>query len=134
MWSNILNKLIDGAADWAGPHTITLAGGGTPWVDLNAFETAFKAHFCMADNKEATVTELIKLCKAYHKVSMVKEYTVDFNVIAAQTGFSNEDKHEWYRTGLPPKIKDVLTTSTHDISDLTRIQKVVLSLDHVLLM
>ena len=51
-----------------------------------------KAHFCAANNKEAAVAELIKLCKAYHKVGMVKEYTADFNTIAAQTSFSNEDK------------------------------------------
>ena len=82
VWSTILNKLTDGAADWAGPHTITLASGGTPWADLNEFETAFKAHFC-TDDKEAAVAELVKLCKAYHKVGTVKEYTADFNVITA---------------------------------------------------
>ena len=133
VWSTILNKLTDGAADWAGPHTITLASGGTPWVDLDAFEAAFKAHFCAADDKEAAVAELVKLCKAYHKVGTVKEYTADFNAIAAQTSFSDEDKREQYRTGLPPRIKDVLVTSTHDISDLAKIQKVTLLLDQALL-
>ena len=87
-----------------------------------------KAHFCAANNKEAAVAELVKLCKAYHKVGMVKEYTADFNTIAAQTSFSNEDKCEWYCTGLPPKIKDVLATSAHNISNLAKIPKVVLSL------
>ena len=133
VWSTIPNKLMDGTANWAGPHTIMLTGGGTPWEDLDAFETAFKAHFCTANDKEAAVAKLVKLCKAYHKVGMVKEYTADFNMIAAQTSFSGKDKHEWYHTGLPPKIKDVLTTSAHDISDLAKIQKVVLSLDQVLL-
>ena len=94
VWSIILNKLTDSAADWAGPHTIMLASGETPWVDLDAFEAAFKAHFCTADDKEAAVTELIKLCKAYHKVSTVKEYTTDFNVIVAWTSFSDKDKRE----------------------------------------
>ena len=133
VWSTILNKLIDRAADWAGPHMIMLASGKTPWVDLDVFKTAFKAHFCAADNKEAAVTELVKLCKAYHKVGTVKEYTADFNVIAARTSFSDEDKHEWYCTGLPLKIKNVLATSAHDISNLAKIQKVALSLDQVLL-
>ena len=133
VWSTILNKLTDGAADWAGPHTITLASGGTPWVDLDAFEAAFKAHFCAADDKEAAVAELVKLCKAYHKVGTVKEYTTDFNAIAARTSFSDEDKRERYRTGLPPRIKDILATTAHDISDLAKIQKVALLFDQGLL-
>ena len=133
VWSTILNKLTDGAADWVGPHTITLASGGTPWVDLDEFKTAFKAHFCAANDKEAAVAELVKLCKAYHKVSMVKEYTADFNATAAWTSFSDEDKHKRYRTGLPPQIKDILATTTHDISNLAKIQKVALLFDQGLL-
>lgn len=102
-------------------------------MDLDAFEAAFKAHFCAADDKEAAVAELVKLCKAYHKVGTVKEYTTDFNAIAARTSFSDEDKRERYRTGLPPRIKDILATTAHDISDLAKIQKVALLFDQGLL-
>ena len=102
-------------------------------MDLDACEAAFKAHFCAADHKEAAVAELVKLCKAYHKVGMVKEYTTDFNAIAARTSFSDEDKRERYRTGLPPRIKDILATTAHDISDLAKIQKVALLFDQGLL-
>ena len=128
-WMTVLSKLTEGAADWAGPHIVTLATTKSPWADFNAFETAFKAHFCAADDKEAAVAELVKLCKAYHKVGTVKEYTVQFNAIAARTSFSDADKRERYREGLPPRLKDVFATTAHDISDLTKIQKVALSLD-----
>ena len=55
-----------------------------------------------------------------------------FNATAAQTEFGDEDKHEHYCSGLPPRLRDVLATSAHDISDLTKIQKVALSLDQAL--
>ena len=54
-------------------------------------------------------------------------------MIAARTSFSDEDKRERYRTGLPPRIKDILATTAHDISDLTKIQKVALLFDQGLL-
>ena len=93
-WITVLSKLTEGAADWAGPHIVALANAKSPWADFNAFETAFKAHFCAADDKEAAVAELVKLCKAYHKVGTVKEYTAQFNAIAARTSFSDADECE----------------------------------------
>ncbi|PIL29560.1 hypothetical protein GSI_08368 [Ganoderma sinense ZZ0214-1] len=122
LWITLLNKLTEGAAEWAGPHIVTLASVTQPWADFAAFETAFKAHFCAADDKEAAIAELVKLCKGQHKIGTVQDYTVKFNVIAARTSFSAEDKRERYRTGLPYKIKDILATSGHDTSSITKIQ------------
>ena len=132
VWMTILSRLTEGAAAWAGPHIVTLAGGTSPWANYGAFSTAFKDHFCAADDKEAAIAELVKLCKAYRKVGTVQEYTAQFNAAAARTGFGDEDKRERYRSGLPPRLRDVLATSAHDILDLTKIQKVALSLDQAL--
>ncbi|PIL27844.1 transcription factor [Ganoderma sinense ZZ0214-1] len=133
LWITLLNKLTEGAAEWAGPHIVTLASGTQPWADFAAFETAFKAHFCAADDKEAAIAELVKLCKGQHKIGTVQDYTVKFNAIAARTSFSAEDKRERYRTGLPYKIKDILATSGHDTSSITKIQAVALTMDQNLL-
>ncbi|PIL27063.1 hypothetical protein GSI_10202 [Ganoderma sinense ZZ0214-1] len=124
LWITLLNKLMEGAAEWAGPHIVTLASGTQPWADFAAFETAFKAHFCAADDKEAAIAELI---------GTVQDYTVKFNAIAARTSFSAEDKRERYRTGLPYKIKDILATTGHDTSSITKIQAVALTMDQNLL-
>ena len=35
------------------------------------FDTAFKAHFCAANDKEAAVADLTKLCKVYYKVGTI---------------------------------------------------------------
>ncbi|PIL29078.1 hypothetical protein GSI_09126 [Ganoderma sinense ZZ0214-1] len=133
LWITLLNKLTEGAAEWAGPHIVMLTSGTQPWADFAAFETAFKAHFCAADDKEAAIAELVKLCKGQHKIGTVQDYTVKFNAIAARTSFSAEDKHERYRTGLPYKIKDILATSGHDTSSITKIQAVALTMDQNLL-
>ncbi|PIL32692.1 transcription factor [Ganoderma sinense ZZ0214-1] len=133
LWITLLNKLTEGAAEWAGPHIVTLASGTQLWADFAAFETAFKAHFCAADDKEAAIAELVKLCKGQHKIGTVQDYTVKFNAIAARTSFSAEDKRERYRTGLPYKIKDILATSGHDTSSITKIQAVALTMDQNLL-
>ena len=128
-WMAVLNRLKDGAASWAGPHIITTANGTVPWSDFTVFSDVFKAHFCTADDSQAAITELVKLCKDVHKVGAVKEYTAEFNAIAARTKFSDDDKRERYRTGLPPRIKDQLAVTEADVSDLAKMQKVVLSLD-----
>ncbi|KAI1796525.1 hypothetical protein LXA43DRAFT_1090093 [Ganoderma leucocontextum] len=133
-WITVLNKLTDGAADWAGPHIISVAGGNAPWPDFAAFETAFKVHFCAADDEEAAVAELAKLCKASHRLGTVKDYTTQFNAIAAHTQFGDADKHERYHTALPHKIKDAFALTAHDISDLAKIQKVMLQIDQQLTM
>ncbi|PIL28874.1 transcription factor [Ganoderma sinense ZZ0214-1] len=86
-----------------------------------------------ADDKEAAIAELVKLCKGQHKIGTVQDYTVKFNAIAARTSFSAEDKRERYRTGLPYKIKDILATSGHDTSSITKIQAVALTMDQNLL-
>ncbi|PIL28456.1 transcription factor [Ganoderma sinense ZZ0214-1] len=117
LWITLLNKLTEGAAEWAGPHIVTLAS----------------AHFCAADDKEAAIAELVKLCKGQHNIGTVQDYTVKFNAIAARTSFSAEDKRERYRTGLPYKIKDILATSGHDTSSITKIQAVALTMDQNLL-
>ncbi|PIL24539.1 transcription factor [Ganoderma sinense ZZ0214-1] len=133
LWITLLNKLTEGAAELAGPHIVMLTSGTQPWADFAAFEMAFKAHFCTADNKEAAIAELVKLCKGQHKISTVQDYTVKFNTIAARTSFSAEDKCERYHTGLPYKIKDILATSGHDTSSITKIQAVALTMDQNLL-
>ncbi|PIL27242.1 hypothetical protein GSI_10386 [Ganoderma sinense ZZ0214-1] len=83
--------------------------------------------------QEAAIAELVKLCKVQHKISTVQDYTVKFNTIAARTSFSAEDKCERYHTGLPYKIKDILATSGHDTSSITKIQAVALTMDQNLL-
>ena len=105
-----------------------------PWADYAAFETDFKAHFCAADDTQAAIAELTKLCKASHKPGTVKTYTADFNAIAARTKFSDDDKLERYRTGLPYKLKDIFAQGAHDISTLTKIQTVALAVDQNLAM
>ncbi|PIL30818.1 transcription factor [Ganoderma sinense ZZ0214-1] len=133
LWITLLNKLTEGAAEWAGPHIMMLASGTQPWADFADFETAFKAHFCAADDKEAAIAELVKLCKGQHKIGTVQDYTVKFNAIAACTSFSAKDKCKQYRTGLPYKIKDILATSGHNTSSITKIQAVALTMDQNLL-
>ncbi|PIL36567.1 transcription factor [Ganoderma sinense ZZ0214-1] len=133
LWITLLNKLMEGAAEWAGPHIVMLAGSTQLWADFVAFETAFKAYFYAADDKEAAIAELIKLCKVQHKIGTMQDYTVKFNAIAAYTSFSAEDKCEWYHTGLPYKIKDILATSGHDTLSITKIQAVALTMDQNLL-
>ncbi|TFK78359.1 hypothetical protein K466DRAFT_507392, partial [Polyporus arcularius HHB13444] len=96
VWMVILNRITGDAASWAGPHIIT-AATTTPWPDVTAFEDVFKAHFCAVDDKEAATAELVKLCKASHRLGTVKEYTAEFNVVAARTAFSVDDKREHHR-------------------------------------
>ncbi len=105
-----------------------------PWADFAAFETAFKVPFCAVDNKQAAIAELVKVCKALHKLGTIKEYMAEFNAIAARTKFSNEDKLEQYRTSLPYKLKDIFAQGAHDISTLVKIQKVTLSVNQNLAM
>ena len=134
-WITVLNKLTEGAAAWAGPHIVKVATGtAMPWADFPTFETAFKAHFCAVDDEQAAIAELVKVCKASHKLGTVKEYTAEFNAVAARTKFSNEDKLERYRAGLPYKLKDIFAQGAHDISTLTKIQTVALSVDQNLAM
>ena len=91
----ILNKLLEEAAAWAGPFIVKVAtDSAILWADCTAFTMDFKAHFCAANNNQATIRELTKLCKALHKLSMVKDYTTEFNTIAAHMAFSNTDKHK----------------------------------------
>ena len=54
-----------------------------PWADFPTFETAFKAHFCAVDDEQAAIVELVKVCKASHKLGTVKEYTAEFNLSVA---------------------------------------------------
>ena len=133
-WVTVLNKLTEGAAAWAGPFIIKVATGTMPWADYAAFETDFKAHFCAADDKQAATAELTKLCKTSHRLGTVKDYTTEFNAIAARTDFSDYDKRERYRTGLPFKIKDIFAQGAHDIDNVEKIQKVALSVDQALAM
>ena len=129
VWAAILNRLKDDAAAWAGPHLVAWTSQTVPWSDWDGFETAFKAHFCAVDDEAAATAELVKLGKTVRKIGAVKEYTAEFNAVAARTRFSDPDKRERYRAGLPPRIKDQLAVTEADISDLPRMQKVVLSLD-----
>ena len=59
----------------------------------------------------------------------VKEYTTAFNAAAARTKFSDADKRERYRDGLPPKLKDIFAQGAHTIDTLQEIQKEALALD-----
>ncbi len=134
-WIMVLNKLTEGATAWAGPHIVKVATGtAMPWADFATFETAFKAHFCAVDDEQAAVAELIKVCKASHKLGTIKEYTAEFNTVAACTKFSNKDKLERYHTGLPYKLKDIFAQGAHDISTLVKLQKVALSVNQNLAM
>ena len=126
VWLVVLNCLTDDAASWAGLHIITTAVA-TAWAN----ENVFKAHFCVSDNKEVAIAELTKLCKTLHKLGSVKEYTAQFNVVAARTSFSN-NKRKHYWQGLPYRIKDKFATTAHDISNLTKTQKVALLMDQQL--
>ena len=130
-WLVILQHLTGDAASWAGPHIIR-AATAIVWTNENAFEADFKAHFWASNDKEAAITELTKLCKASHKLGTVKEYTAQFNAVAARTSFSDDDKRERYRQGLPYCIKDEFVTTAHDISDLAKTQKVALLMDQQL--
>ncbi|EJF65299.1 hypothetical protein DICSQDRAFT_166346 [Dichomitus squalens LYAD-421 SS1] len=87
----VLNKLTDDAARWAGPHIIDLAGGKVVRLNVDAFEMAFKAHFCTVDDKKATLSELVKL---------------ELHAITARTPLSDEDKRARYVDGLPYKIQN----------------------------
>ena len=127
-WLMILNRLTGNAAKWANPHIVT-AAMTAPWADAAVFSLAFKEHFCAVDDKDAAIAELVKLCKKSHKVGDVQEYTAQFNAAAARTCFSDEDKHERYRQGLPYRIKNEFATTAHDISDVSKMQKVALKMD-----
>ena len=74
------------------------------------------------------------MCKASHKLGTIKEYTAEFNAVAARTKFSKEDKLERYRAGLPYKLKDIFAQRAHNISTLTKIQTVALSVNQNLAM
>ena len=121
---------MEGAAAWAGPHIVKVATStAMPWADYAAFETAFKAHFCAADDHQAAIAELTKVCKALHKLSTVKDYTTKFNAVAVRTKFSEEDKIEHYRSGLPYRLKDIFTQGAHDIWTLLKFQMVAIVVD-----
>ena len=104
-WMVILSRLTDTAAQWAGPYMIQVATGTTPpWADADAFAKDFEDHFCAVDDKNAAIAELRKLTKQSHKLGTIKDYTTQFNAIAARTGFSDDDKRDRYVHGLPYKI------------------------------
>ena len=129
-WMVILSRLTDTAAQWAGPYMIQVATGTTPpWADADAFAKDFKDHFCAVDDKNAAVAELRKLTKQSHKLGTVKDYTTQFNAIAARTGFSDDDKRDRYVHGLPYKIQDEFAITAHAVGTLAEAQKVALSMD-----
>ncbi|EJF57723.1 hypothetical protein DICSQDRAFT_173706 [Dichomitus squalens LYAD-421 SS1] len=128
----VLNKLMDDAAQWAGPHIIDLADGKVIWSSVDVFETAFKAHFCVVDDKKAALTKLVKLCKASHKLGMVKDYTASFNAIAVRTPLSDKDKRAHYVDGLLYKIQNEFAVMAHKIDTLKKAQKVALRIDQQL--
>ena len=126
----ILSRLTDTAAQWAGPYMIQVATGTTPpWADADAFAKDFEDHFCAVDDKNAAITELRKLTKQSHKLGTVKDYTTQFNAIAARTGFSDDDKRDRYMHGLPYKIQDEFAITAHAVGTLAEAQKVALSMD-----
>ena len=126
----ILSRLTDTAAQWAGPYMIQVATGTTPpWADADAFAKDFEDHFCAVDDKNAAITELRKLTKQSHKLGTVKDYTTQFNAIAARTGFSDDDKRDRYVHGLPYKIQDEFAITAHAVGTLAEAQKVALSMD-----
>ncbi|EJF63150.1 hypothetical protein DICSQDRAFT_168824 [Dichomitus squalens LYAD-421 SS1] len=131
-WIMVLNKLTDDAARWAGPHIIDLADGKVIWSNVDAFETAFRAHFCAVDDKKAALSKLVKLCKALHKLGTAKDYTVNFNAIAARTPLSDEDKRARYVDGLPYKIQNEFAVTAHEVDTLEKAQKVALRMDQQL--
>ena len=64
IWMVILSRLTEAAAQWAGPHMITVAAGAEmPWADMDTFAMDFEAHFCAVDNWNAAIAELNKLVK-----------------------------------------------------------------------
>ena len=100
-----------------------------PKADYAAFETDFKVHFCAADNHQAAIAELTRVCKALHKLGTIKDYMAKFNTVAACTKFSDKDKIEHYRSGLPYRLKDIFAQGAHDISTLLKIQTVAIFVD-----
>lgn len=82
---------------------------------------------------EAAIAELTKLHKTSYKLGTVKDYTMQFNPIIARTKFGMVDKCKHYYTGLPYKIKDIFAQGAHDIDDLKKIQRVVLSINQALI-
>ncbi|EJF55280.1 hypothetical protein DICSQDRAFT_74776, partial [Dichomitus squalens LYAD-421 SS1] len=131
-WIIVLNRLTDDAARWAGPHIIDLVDGKVIWSSVDAFETAFEAHFCAVDDKKAALTKLIKLCKASQKLGTAKDYTANFNAIAARTPLSDEDKQACYVDGLLYKIQNEFAVTVHEIDTLEKAQKVALHMDQQL--
>ena len=64
IWMVILSRLTEAAAQWAGPHMITVAAGAEmPWADMDTFATDFEAHFCAVNNRNTAIAELNKLVK-----------------------------------------------------------------------
>ena len=59
IWMVILSRLTEAAAQWAGPHMITVAAGAEmPWADMDTFATDLKTHFCAVDNWNAAIAEM----------------------------------------------------------------------------
>lgn len=125
----LLGLLREDAAKWAGPHLSDLASNEEVWKTFSDFSKDFLAHFCAIDDEEAAMAELVKLGKTYRKLGAVKDYTAEFDVIASRTELSDVDKQEQYCGGLPARIKDVLATSSHDVSDYSKLKSVALTLD-----
>ena len=101
----ILLRLTDTAVQWVGPHIIRVAADAAiPWANVNAFAKNFEDHFCAVNNKNAAITKLNKLVKQSHKLGTVKDYTMQFNAIVAQTTFLDDNKCDWYMCGLLYKI------------------------------
>ena len=71
---------------------------------MDAFTKNFEDHFCAVDNKNTAITKFNKLVKQLHKLSTIKDYTMQFNTTIAQTIFLNNNKHNQYICGLPYKI------------------------------
>ena len=96
VWIAILHQLTDGAANWTTPFIPKIVGATaanpTPWPNFAAFKDAFTAHFCAANDTEAAIAELVKLCSKGRRIGSVKDYTTEFNAAAARTKFSDEDK------------------------------------------
>ena len=130
----LLNLLQDEAAAWALPYYVQLDASPPPWTTFAAFEADFKAHFCAVDDQAAAYQELRQLCRGANrpKVATLKEWTAKFNALAARTALSNEDCRLRYQEALPSELQRQLAVTASDISDLAKMQAVVLKMSQAL--
>lgn len=106
-----LSYMKEDALRWATPHIISMSNGSYPFLTWADFTTQFKGFFNLANDEEAALNDMDKLCDVNHLKQnswMVSEYAMEFQGLMLQAKLGDKDLVYKFKRGLPQHIKNWL--------------------------